>query len=279
MPKSIEFTLATYNIQFAIHREKIIANILQMEKEGIHMFCIQEIINIPSDVFIVEKILNKLGSKWKASYHVGEEFSKVSIGTAIFWNSEIFTLKKEEKILLPKIKKFDLHEKLFYKIINVDAIVLQRKALSCYFMIDQTEIRVTCVHLDNIGGPRHRMKQISYLIAKLKETKKPDHEIICGDFNTFDLLKTRYERKLLKRKFGREFIDASRDIDWTSDIYLTDFSKGIKLVSWFIKTFNIHIRRRLDYIWIRNLKIVDCKKLTISGSDHMPIIAELEIVT
>jgi endonuclease/exonuclease/phosphatase family metal-dependent hydrolase len=277
MLNKTHITVATYNIQFAINTEKILDNLEQMTKDGVTFFCLQEIINIPQEIFIIEKILKRLGSKWKSSYHAGEEFSKVSIGTAIIWNSEIFKLKQEEKILLPKINKFDIHEKLFYKIINVEPTILQRKALSCYFMINHTEIRVTCIHLDNIGGPRHRIKQISYLISKLKEMKTPKYEIICGDLNTFDLLKTRYEKKLLQRKFGNKFVDASRYVDWTSDIHMTDFSKSNKLIPWFIKTFKIHIRRRLDYVWVKNMNILTCQKLELSGSDHFPIIAKLEL--
>lgn len=272
-----QFTVATYNIQFAVNSEKIINNIEQLAKEGVNIFCLQEIINIPNEVFIVEKILKRLGSKWKAAYHAGEEVSKLSIGTAILWNSEIFAFKQAEKILLPKIKKFDFHEKLFYKVIGEEAATLQRKALSCYFMVNQTEIRVTCVHVDNIGGPHHRMKQISYLTSKLKEMKTPQSEIICGDFNTFDLLKTSYERKLLQRKFGNDFIDALKGINWTSDIYMHDFPRSNKLIPWLIKTFNIHIRRRLDYIWIKNLKLIETKKIIIPGSDHFPIVAKLEL--
>jgi len=277
MTNKNHLTVVTYNIQFGINSEKIIANIETLAKDGANIICLQEIINIHNEIFIIEKILKRLGSKWKASYHVGKEISKLSIGTAIFWNSEILTFKHEEKILLPKIKKFDFHEKFFYKIVGEKAITLQRKALSCYFGINQTELRVTCVHIDNIGGPSHRMKQIIYLITKLKEMKNPQSEIICGDFNTFDLLKTNYERKQLQKNFGKDFVDASKKIDWTSDIYMADYPNSNKLIPWLIKTFNIHIRRRLDYIWVKNMKVISCKKRELSGSDHFPVVAELEL--
>ncbi len=277
MTNNKHLTVATYNIQFGINSEKIINNIKKLAEEGVNIFCLQEIINIHNEVFIIEKILKRLGNKWKASYHVGEEISKLSIGTAILWNSEILTLKNEEKLLLPKIKKFDFHEKLFYKVVGEEAITLQRKALSCYFTIDQqTNLRVTSIHIDNIGGPLHRMKQITYLITKLNGMKTPQSEIICGDFNTFDLLKTGYEKKLLQKKIGKNFVDASKKIDWTSDIYMADYLNS-KLVPWFVKTFNVHIRRRLDYIWVRNVKVIFCKKRELHGSDHFPIVAELEL--
>src|SRR5216683_8131689 len=117
-----EFTVATYNIQFAVNTEKILDNIEQMGKDGVDIFCLQEIINIPNEEFIIDKILKRLGNNWKASYHVGKEISKLSIGTAILWNFDKFNFKHEEKILLPKLKKFDLHEHFYYKVIGVPGV-------------------------------------------------------------------------------------------------------------------------------------------------------------
>ena len=138
-------------------------------------------------------------------------------------------------------------------------------------------MRVTCVHVDNVGGPRHRLKQISYLVSQLTSKEKAKYEIICGDFNTFDLLKTGFEKKLLQKKFDKEFIDASEQVGWTADIHNIDMSSSIKIFYWFIHTFNVHVRRRLDYIWVKNFKVIECKKLEIPGSDHFPIIAKLEL--
>lgn len=272
-----ECIIATYNIQFAINRAKVIENIKEMAKRGVTIFCLQEIINTPNEKFMVDEILNHLGDNWKAFYHVGTENSRLSIGTAIVWNADIFTLRRTEKILLPKIKKFDLHEHFYYKVIGVPGIPIQRRATVCDFSINQTILRVVSIHLDNVGGPIHRLRQFSYLLSKLDTLPKVSHEFLCGDFNTFDLLQTNYEKKLLQKKLGNAFIDASKNIDWTSDLYLINFQTSIKIFPWFVKKFNIHVRRRLDYIWTKGSRILVCKKLNLSGSDHLPIIAKLKI--
>jgi len=271
------FTIATYNIQFGINTQKIVQNIKKMAEDGAQIFCLEEIINTPDKEFILDIILKKLGHNWKTIYHVGEEASRLSIGTAILWDTTILELTHEEKILLPKLKKFDLHEKLYYRIVGIPGIPLQRRVTVGNFIYKHIPIRITCVHIDNVGGPRHRIKQITYLLAKLNKKGKAQHEIISGDFNTFDLLKTGYEKKLLQKKFGKDFIDASAYVGWTSDIYNIDFQTSIKFFPWFIKAFNIHIRRRLDYIWVKNLKIITCKKITVPGSDHFPIFAKIKI--
>ncbi len=277
MTNKNQFTLATYNIQFGFNREEIIENIVQMAKQGIDIICLQEVIHVENKEFIITSILKKLGADWDAKYHVGEERSKEGIGTAILWNSKLFSFRKQEKVLLPKINKFDLHEKFFYYVIGVAAIPLQRRALVCNFTFNQKEIRVSCIHIDNIGGAGHRMKQIAYFKRQLVTMGEIEYEIVCGDFNSFDLLKTGYEKKALQKEIGIEFVDASKDIPWSSDIHNIDFSKSLTSFQWFIKTFNVHIRRRLDYIWVKNFKIVDCKKLPIQGSDHYPLVANLEI--
>lgn len=269
--------VVTYNIQFGINTQRIIENIKKLAEDDTNIICIQEIINNLPQELIVKAILKQLGSNWHASYHIGTENSRQSIGTAIFWDNNILKLKQEEKILLPKIKKFALHEKLYYWVIGEPGISKQRRATACYFLVNNSILRITNLHIDNIGGPMHRMKQITYLLSHLNKLKTPNHEIICGDFNTFDLLKTGYERKLLQKKFGKDFIDASKNVGWTSDIYNIDFKKSIRLFPWMIKTFNIHIRSRLDYIWVKNLKVLDCRKIILPGSDHYPIIADLEL--
>lgn len=269
--------IATYNIQFGLNTEKIVTNIVKLAKDGATIICLQEIIiNLPQEL-IVDVILKRLGKQWRATYHVGKENSRLSIGTCILWNTKQVTFTHDEKILLPKIKEFDPHEKLYYKLIGVPAVPVQRRATICYFKINKKLLRVTSLHIDNVGGPIHRIKQLTYLLSKVRSMQPVEHEIICGDFNTFDLLRTGYERKLLQKKFGRGFIDASKNVGWTSDIYNIDFKTSIKFFPWLIKTCNIHIRSRLDYIWVKNMKVIACKKIILSGSDHYPIIADLEI--
>jgi len=272
-----ELIVATYNILFGNNTKQIIENIKKMADEGVNLFCLQEVINKPNEVFIIDQMLKSLGKNWQAEYHVGTENSKLSIGTAIIWDADKLKLKQTEKILLPKIKKFDINENLFYKIIGHAPFPLQRRAIVCYLSIDQTLVRVTCLHADNVGGPKHRLKQIRYVTSCMQKLRPVDHEIICGDFNTFDLLKTGYEKRLLHKIFGEKFIDASEGLGWTSDIQRLDFRTSMKIFSWFIKTFRVHIRRKLDYIWVKNFEVVSCRKWDLPGSDHLPLIAKLTI--
>jgi endonuclease/exonuclease/phosphatase family metal-dependent hydrolase len=276
MTDNNQLIVATYNIQFAINTTTIVNSIKKMTEKGVTVFCLQELVNIPNDD-LMKRILDALGSHWKASYHVGEEMSRLSIGTGIIWDSTKIQLVDERKILLPKLKKYAPHERLYYKLINVPPIPLQRRATVCSFLFNKAPLRITCVHVDNVGGPVQRRRQLKHLISVLKGSKTPPHEVICGDFNTFDLLRTGYEKQMIQKLLGKDFVDASEGAGWTSDIYNIDFHDSVKIFPWFIKTFNVHIRSRLDYIWTKNFDVLSCEKQRLPGSDHFPLIAKLQL--
>ncbi len=271
---SDELMVATYNIEHSLQVAKIANNIFAMAKQGIHVFCLQEIVNSPHKELIIETILKKLGKDWQAAYHIATPSTRINIGSGIIWSNKVLQLEKAEKFSFPLIKRLGLHESTFGKLVGGSSFPIERKAITCDFVFNQQKIRITSLHLDHVGGTTHRIKQLSSFLTQLPETK---HDIICGDFNTFDLLKTGREKALLHKAFGKNFVDAAEKIETSADIYNINMENGFPLFRWFIKTFHIHIRRRLDYIWVKNLQIVNCYKLEISGSDHFPIVAKLRL--
>ena len=269
-----ELVIATYNIELSLNVKKIVANISDMAKKGVNVFCLQEIRKYPDRQLIIAEILKELGNNWKAAYHINEQTTSFNIGSCILWNTKILHLEKEEKVLLPKLKKMKFHEITFAKLVGGATYPLQRRTITCRFIFQNKHIQITSHHSDHVGGAYHRIKQIDYLMTNRQPTK---HEIICGDFNTFDLLQTGKEKEMLQQTLGSEFIDASENVGHTDDLYHLNMNRAFPLIKWFIKTFHIHIRRRLDYIWVKHFQVIDCRKVEVGGSDHMPIIARLQI--
>lgn len=267
-------TIATYNIELSIQVEKIIDNITAMAKKGVDVFCLQEVVNSPNQEVIITTLLNRLGKNWKAANHLEDPTLETNIGTCILWNTKILQYQEEKKVSFPKLKRLGLHEKFFAKLIGGSTSSLQRRAITCTFLFSKKTMQITSLHLDHVGGTNHRIKQMEYFFAK-----KPmsPYEIICGDFNTFDLLQTGKEKALLHKTFGPEYIDASATVGPTADIYEMNMQRVLLLFKWVVKTLHIHIKRRLDYIWVKNFQIVDCYTGDVSGSDHLPIIAKLKI--
>lgn len=267
--------IATYNLQFSLDSRQIVHNIHLMAENEIVVFCLQEVLRLPNKTFILDLILKDLGANWKVVYHIGEEKSRLGIGTCILWNNKILQPQKTEKFLLPRKHTIAFHEWMFAKLTGGEITPYPRRAIVGYFHFSNTTVRISNIHLDHTGGLKHRQKQLLYFLDKLKDATGISHEIVCGDFNTFDLLKTGKEISILRKLFGSEFKNASKDVSWTADLNKMEITKEHSLFKAFIKVLNIHIRQKLDYIWVKDFHVINCWKVEVLGSDHFPVIAHI----
>ncbi|MEX2007600.1 MAG: hypothetical protein WD992_02390 [Candidatus Levyibacteriota bacterium] len=271
-----KLVVATYNLQFSLHLEEVKDNILSMVGMGVNLFCLQEVINKTGKVSVIELLLNELGSNWRAVCNLGTKKTILGMGNCIIWNTNVLTLKKEQKEFLPIYNRLGIHEKIFSWFAGGTTAPFQRRVIIGQFKLNEAEIRITNLHLDQNGGLMNRRKQLLYLMNILRKNKF-SKEIICGDFNSFDLLKKGKEAKMQKNILGNNFIDASRKSGWTADLNDIYFEKGSRFLTFLIKNMRVHVRRKLDYIWIKNIKCLRCDKLLLNGSDHNPIIVYLEV--
>ncbi len=247
-----------------------------MVKMGTSVFCLQEVLYSPDKTFIVNVLLKELGLDWKAIYNLGREKSPLGMGNCIIWNAKIINLEKEQKEFLPRCKALAIHEKIFSWMAGGITVPFQRRVIVGYFKFNNTVVRISSVHLDHNGDLENRKKQLSYLVNILGKNKSIDHEIICGDFNSFDLLKNGKEAIMQKEILGDCFIDVSKNSGWTADLNNIDIRNGA-VFKFLIKSSHLHIRRKLDYIWVKNIVNYSCTKLLLKGSDHNPLIAYLDI--
>lgn len=269
--------IATYNLQFSRNTKDLVKNIAKLTQNGVIVFCLQEFVRRKGQEQIGDKILETLGSDWSLITHLGTENTDQGMGTAILWNTRILTLTQQNKILLPKRKKMAFHEWLFARLTGGKGIPFKRRATIAEFSFQGKPIRIVSVHLDNIGGKNHRKRQLEYVLKQLKNGEQFAGEIVAGDFNSFDLLNTGQEKKMLDKSIGENFVNVSSPINFTADIYNTDMPVKFPIMKIVISLFHIHIRRKLDYIWVKNFIIINCKKLEVRGSDHYPIMASLKL--
>ncbi len=197
------------------------------------------------------------------------------MGNSIIWNSKVISLLKKEKLLLPKSKSLNLPEKIFSWFAGGITATFQRRSLIAEFSLDKTKFRITNLHLDHNGGISNRNKQLTFLMDHLNNLKPTSHEIICGDFNSFDLLRNGKEKLMHDEVLGGDFIDASKDSGWTANLNDIEIHYGKAILRFILKKFHLDIRRKLDYIWIKNLDLIQCKKFQLKGSDHLPLVATL----
>ena len=129
MNKTKKIKLATYNIQFSKHPQEIIENIVEMDHMGVSVFCLQEVVMISNEPFIIDRLLKNLGSNWKTIHHLGKEKSELGMGNCIIYNSKVLNLIKAEREILPKSKSLALHEKIFSWIVAGITSTFQRRII------------------------------------------------------------------------------------------------------------------------------------------------------
>jgi endonuclease/exonuclease/phosphatase family metal-dependent hydrolase len=268
--------IVSYNILFSKNTDKIIQTILEFADKGATAFCLQEVVLIDDKAFIIDILLGKLGHNWKAIYNVGRGDVYQNHGTCILWNTRILQYRSHKAYFLPKLQALALHENIFTLLAGHRPKPMLRRSISGVFRYKNRDIKITSLHLDHVGGLMHRNKQLRYLMHQ-KNEEKVKYEIYCGDFNSFDLLRTGAEKKLLIESFGPDFEEASDKIKWTADLYNTESLGRQTIFLKLIKIFHLHLRRKLDYIWVKNFKVLKTHAINVKGSDHLPIIATLKI--
>ncbi|MFZ1721949.1 MAG: hypothetical protein WAU07_05595 [Microgenomates group bacterium] len=269
-------TLATYNIQFSQHPEKILKTLKSLVDSGAAILCLQEVYVQP-DRDIVKQILNTLGKSWDALCHLGKNGDVLSMGNCILWNKEKISLISHSFMNLPESKSLAFHEKIFSLLAGGIAIPFKRRIILANFIINNNKFCIANVHLDHNGGTKNRLIQLAFIKNSLEKFSISNKEILCGDFNCFDLSKNGKEDASYKEILGQDYIEATKHIDWTGDLYDIDTTMGNILFGKLIRFLNIHVKRKIDYIWLKNIALSKCDKLNVSGSDHKPIVADLVI--
>jgi len=275
MSETLNFKIVTYNIQFSLNQQSISDNILELAQSGVDIFCLQEVARQKNQPFILKQILAKLGGDWKEIHNVGTEVGNPSLGNCIIWNNTKFNLKNQQKFTLRQAKKFALHEWLLAKLIGGSTQPYLRRSIIGNFKFENQEFSITNLHLDHIGGVKHRAKQLKEALINKELFEAAKYVVVCGDFNNFDVLKNGKQNRVMKKIFGPSFEHVTANLKWTADLYHIDMPELSKIYRFVTKKFKIHIRKRLDSIWIKGLRSTSCQKIDLMGSDHFPILAEL----
>jgi endonuclease/exonuclease/phosphatase family metal-dependent hydrolase len=100
--------------------------------------------------------------------------------------------------------------------------------------------------------------------------------ILCGDFNSFDFTKSGKELKTFQYILGEDYVDAAEHVGVTADLFNMDIPDNPAMEG-FVKKLHIHIAKKIDYMWVKKITIISCKKLTLRGSDHYPLVGEFSL--
>src|SRR5206468_721012 len=101
-------------IQHGTKAEEIIKNILSLAGKNANVFCLQEVRFHPEKDFIVNSLLKALGPNWKAEYLISPQTFDLGLGT--LWDNKKLKALHFEHILLPRLPKVKIHEKVYMKV-------------------------------------------------------------------------------------------------------------------------------------------------------------------
>ncbi|MBI5220929.1 MAG: endonuclease/exonuclease/phosphatase family protein [Candidatus Liptonbacteria bacterium] len=276
---TIHLTVATYNVFNGRHPEAVLQNIHRLARGGATVICLQEARRVPGRPFIGHQAQKKLGRGWGSDFFVAQHstFPKRDLGLAIFWRSAVLQPLGHEHIILPKIRRYNLVR----KIATLKSAPAQRGAMVSRFRIGHKTLRLINVHLDVMGGMRHRFLQIKYLMTKANHERSPNFDIVCGDFNTIGpKFWQRREEKKLQAILGENFQDASIHLPYSfriKSIQKTSVAHELHLTVLLQKVVNHLFPQRLDYIWNRGLHVTRAHVVHLEGSDHLPVVADFQV--
>ena len=268
--------LLSYNLYGGVHHDRIIQGFRE-NKINYDIFCFQE---FPENDELQRPFLQFFGDKYESFKSLSWKLSERTFGLATFYDSTKFSLRKTKTIHLPKVN-LRFHERLFCSSLigGKTPIYFDRTALITVFDYKGANLTVVNTHLAWEGGLNHQIDQLSYILEELKKLKLFNGVIIlCGDFNVIS-----------DSNNGKLFIDVVKHNgleDLSNNIYYScDFASPyswpedkVRPVKTFLKflmklanKLGFEVKKKIDYVFGKNLREYSSTMISIEGSDHYPI--------
>jgi endonuclease/exonuclease/phosphatase family metal-dependent hydrolase len=145
------------------------------------------------------------------------------------------------------------------------------------FLFRGKALRVTSAHLGWEGGVRHRLKQLAFL-REFLDSSPADCDVVAGDFNTWaPAVFRRRQGKKVQKVLGADYTNTLPKLKWSCDLSYSVPQDGWGPVIRICKPLRIKLKSRLDYLFARNLEVIDAEMLDLPGSDHRPLLAKLAV--
>lgn len=245
------FVIVTYNIFDGRNAEKIIQNILGLIQNGASVICLQEVRQVYRNIEFTKLLAARLPAHFSAHYYLEGDARWFDYGLGMLWDTTVFSSAAFHQLPLPEQSHLTFWNKMFYWALGLEPKIIKRGALIGTFVLGQTSIRITNLHLDFQGGDVHRANQLKSLTNYLTSTAPEEYEVVCGDFNTLGVFNKKEKILLLEKQLGNVFQNVLR------------------------QPYISAIVQQLDYIFVKNLTVHKASILKLRGSDHYPLRANI----
>lgn len=254
--------LMTYNL--LLHNaSKELASIITSYAPDV--LCLQEVLRDKKD-----ELLKLIPSRYCVAGYSNSfiKFGKI-YGVVTLYNKNRFKLVNSINNRIPHTL-YDWFR--FFK--NIFKQSIKREYFQTTFLIlsSKKKFSIFNIHLTAEASNEGRINQLKDILKHTNKIKNPI--IIAGDFNYIPYRRKRLELLLNSYKFK----EATRKINFTFFAKKNLFFYGffLKLLTKIVSKF-ITLRYKIDYIFYRQMRLIDCQRLDSKISDHYPILATFEI--
>lgn len=286
------FHLLSYNIQRGIHLDGLLRlfDELPAFREA-DVIAIQEASFLKDGRNVLEPLAEVLSPNHAWTYKTVMSYPDKEYGNGFIFRDG-YEVIDSYSVELPQVAGLKWYEKQKTEGGRPDT----KSAFVQRFGKDGWSAQVANVHLDFSGGSKHRHRQLVYLLSEIGtrstesggDSLDDSQVIICGDFNTVGYYRWAASRRNTRRALGAAltngFVDATHDLDYTSDLFGSvdpaDPSAGILN---FGKRLGCRFRQKTDHILGRGFSslsgsgiIPHPKPRLFEVSDHLPIHAKFE---
>lgn len=214
------------------------------------IICLQEVDTDENNLLLLENNKYKLADFSNAFIKSGKIY-----GLATFYNQNTFRFIDSEIITLPR-KIFDIisiiHSFIMFR--GQTRVVLKTEF---FYKPLKKKIAVYNVHLSPFVTNEVRMTQVKKTLNQVNHEGKKTPLIITGDFN-YPYGRKKFEN-LLKKHHLKEA---------TNNLFFTFEGK----ILWFFS-----FKLKLDYILYKNILLVKTQRISITSSDHYPIVSRFKL--
>lgn len=295
--EGMKFSMITYNIRgdfWSPESSSALAKVI--EEYDVDIVCLQEVTSYHGNSEktkkkkdILEEINKNLGGYYGAIDFLPVQTPLFSMGNGFLYKKgKVFPVGKPFSKYFAPITERNRLEVLFSKFM----LRRRRVILSQKFRIKKMNIILYNVHLDFYGGDLKKIFQLGHFFRfwDTDRQKKNTFEFVTGDFNTWASYKILNLWKIFSilRMFmmGQGFSELTREIDWTYAFDMVEAEDAVRngvlkrgFVDNVISRIGHLYRQKLDHTWLKgNHKLLLSKRLDFAGSDHSPILIEVEMM-
>ncbi len=253
--------ICTWNIHLGLELNAVLHAIRTREEfAGLDLIALQEV-SLHDDQPDARTLASAMGAHYDACQVTAHWLGKYAQANAIVWNTERVRIAQTDTVQLPRAR--DVRLSRAERAILCALPQQARISVVAEGRLGDESLRVYAAHLDVLGIAFKRAQFVKIIDDARVRAPHADITIVAGDLNTFRLGIHRRWKTLAASAEAAGFQDLTTEIGWTHQA-------GRR----------IHVRQKLDAIFIRRTRAIRYRSaaLTIPGSDHIPVFADIELL-